>query len=151
MGCGPSSSGPEGEAAPTVGRINLLRSPPRHGQRVTELQDELTSIEPLRFVKTVAQHDAELLQLDDVLADSFSAGYFLRYTQSEFSSENVAFLLAARRLQKLKADDPKALKMSQQIIKDHILVGSALEVNMPPSHAKPLMAWFKSSLAGKEV
>ena len=78
------------------------------------------------------------------------AGYFLRFTQSEFSSENVAMLLAIRELHKLgPADGKRATTMAQEICKEHIVVGAALEVNMPQSISNPLMAWLKASLTGE--
>ena len=40
------------------------------------------------------QRIAELTSLEELFEDVFAAGYMLRFTEAEFSSENVAFILA---------------------------------------------------------
>ena len=98
-------------------------------------------LDPLKFDKETARAESELLQLEDVLFDSFSAGYFLRYAQSEFSSENVEMLLALRKLQRMPPDDQRATDCAHAICKDHIMMGAKLEVVLPSALAR-----FRSGL-----
>ena len=88
---------------------------------------------------------------DEVLEDDFSSNYLLQYSESEFSSENVAFLLELRKVQKLSASDTDANALSQQICNTHVVVGAHLEVNLPPDLRNILMQWLKASQSDKRV
>ena len=59
--------------------------------------------------------------LETAVEDDFISDYLLRYSESEFSSENVAFLLQVRKLNRL-SDKAEVQKAAQDICKDHVTV-----------------------------
>ena len=81
-------------------------------------------VNPLLVNHADVRHEADKLQLEDALEDNFAADYLLKYAESEFSSENVAFILELRKLQSLPIPDKAATALSQQICKTHVEVSA---------------------------
>ena len=73
------------------------------------------------------QRIAELTSLEELFEDVFAAGYMLRFTEAEFSSENVAFILAVRNFQRLaleSSSNSDAKTLAKAIKKEHIDVST---------------------------
>ena len=68
-----------------------------------------------------ARRESDALSLETAVEDDFISDYLLRYSESEFSSENVAFLLQVRKLNRL-SDKAEVQKAAQDICKDHVTV-----------------------------
>ena len=78
---------------------------------------------------------ALLDSLEEVLEDVLASNYLLRFTESEFSSENVAFLLAVRKFEQSAAlCVPEALDMSKEIVKIHVTVRRPQRPACPAAH-----------------
>ena len=101
--------------------------------------------DPLRVNAKEALRAAAKSQLEDVLEDCFSSDYLLRHSESEFSSENVSFLLVLRDLFAAKEMGGAAAesRIAQRACKEHVQPGSTLEVPLPPALRDRILAWYK--------
>ena len=118
------------------------RGAPRTSQ-VFEPEDK--SNDALRFDEEVARQEADRWTLEEALLDDFAVGYMLRFAETEFSSENVSFLIAIQGLQRLDENDPRFKALATEIGRAHLCVGAVLEVNLPPELSVPLRQWSQRS------
>jgi hypothetical protein len=93
-------------------------------QRPAQLVEEVKqpTKDPLHFDSEVAKQESDRMQLDDILLDEFGTGYLLRFSQSEYSSENVAFLIAMKELHRLPKDAPEFHSVALKIADVHFKV-----------------------------
>ena len=124
----------------------------RRAPRASQVfEPEIKLNDPLRFDADAARQEAERLTLEEALLDDFTTSYLLRFAETEFSTENVSFLIAIQGLQRLDQDDPRFKALATQIGTAHLQVGAALEVNLPPELAVPLSQWSQRSANGEAV
>ena len=88
--------------------------------------------ELLRVNEADVQQEVDASTLESTLNEAFVADYLLRHSESEFSSENVAFLLLLRRLfDAVEAPQQHAgmqtlIEIQHQLCKDHVQPGATL-------------------------
>ena len=98
-------------------------------------EEEKPPKDPLRYDAEDAKQEADRMQLDDILFDEFGAAYLLRFSQSEFSSENTAFLIAMKALLRLPKGDAQLSSVALQIAETHLKVGTAARWPAPRASA----------------
>ena len=99
---------------------------------------------PLRLDASAARRLADACTMEDALEDAFASEYLLRFSEGEYSSENVSFLLLLRQLF-CQREAAAATALAQQLCLSHVERGAALEVDMPPQLRDRLLAWHKSA------
>lgn len=90
------------------------------------------------------------LDLDQLLQDSFQVDYLLRYTVSEYSSENVVFLRGMRKLYCESAiDSTCSARLVEELIATHFEEGCDSPLNIAGSLKQQITAWHKSRSRGE--
>jgi len=95
-----------------------------------------------------------MLTLDDTLEDAFVSEYLLRFAETEFSSENVCFLLLLRKLFRAlaRAEQTATLsRISRQLCTEHVQPGARLEVHLDPKVRDKLLAWNKRAVSDSSL
>lgn len=141
MGC--AASGPAGSDRPSP----QAQGAQRNSREDATNRGSSSAVDPIRLQRGQVRRGAESLELEDIIDDTFAFDFVLAHAESEFSSENIEFLIELRKLLQLQPSDKGLFKLSQKILKTHVQVGAELEVNLPPEVKTALLAWLKSSLS----
>jgi len=141
MGC--AASGPAGSDGPSP----QAQGAQRNSREDATNRGSSSAVDPIRLQRGQVRRGAESLELEGIIDDTFAFDFVLAHAESEFSSENIEFLIELRKLLQLQPSDKGLFKLSQKILKTHVQVGAELEVNLPPEVKTALLAWLKSSLS----